>query len=40
MLTLMFGTVILGLIYGAFWHNQPARGPAYEKGDHEFRNSE
>lgn len=25
MLTLMVGTVILALIYGAFWHNRPAR---------------
>jgi hypothetical protein len=24
MLTLMLGTVILALTYGAFWHNQPA----------------
>ena len=25
MLTLMLGTVILALTYGALWHNQPAR---------------
>jgi hypothetical protein len=25
MVTLMLGTVILALTYGAFWHNQPAR---------------
>jgi len=25
MITLMLGTVILALTYGAFWHNQPAR---------------
>jgi hypothetical protein len=25
MLTLMLGTVMLALTYGASWHNQPAR---------------
>jgi len=26
MFTFIFGTLILALAYGAFWHNQPARG--------------
>jgi len=36
MLTLMLGTVILALTYGAFWHNQPARRQNNERGDDEF----
>src|SRR5689334_5944001 len=37
MLTLMLGTVILAVTYGAFWHNQPARPPSDQKGDAGFR---
>jgi hypothetical protein len=36
MLTLMFGTLILALTYGAFWHNQPARRQNKERGDQAF----
>ena len=37
MLTLMLGTIILALTYGAFWHNQPARRQNDEKGGDDFR---
>jgi hypothetical protein len=37
MLTLMLGTVILSLTYGAFWHNQPARPQNGEREDQAFR---
>lgn len=33
MFTLMLGTVVLALTYGAFWHNQPARTRESEKQD-------
>ena len=35
MLTLIVGTVILALTYGAFWHNQPAGGQERERGDNQ-----
>jgi hypothetical protein len=37
MLTLILGTVILALTFGAFWQNQPARGPNNERGEPGFR---
>ena len=37
MLTLMLGTVILALTYGAFWQNQPARRQNDDRGDPGFR---
>ena len=37
MLTLMFGTVVLTITYGAFWHNQPARRQNDERGDDDIQ---
>jgi hypothetical protein len=37
MLTLMLGSVVLALTYGAFWHNQPARRQHGEREDQAFR---
>jgi hypothetical protein len=37
MLTLMLGTVVLAITYGAFWHNQRARRQNDERGDDDFR---
>jgi hypothetical protein len=36
MITLVVGTVILALTYGAFWHKQPARRQNDEGGDGPF----
>jgi len=36
MITLMVGTVVLALTYGAFWRKQPARGQNDDDGDHPF----
>ena len=35
MLTLIVGTVILALVYGASWHDQPAGGQDRERGDNQ-----
>ena len=37
MITHIVATVILALTYGAFWHNQPARGGNEAKGDPAFQ---
>lgn len=37
MLTLILGTLIIAMTYGAFWHNQPARLLNDRKGDPGFR---
>jgi len=37
MLALMFGTVVLAITYGAFWHNQPARRQNDERGDDDIQ---
>jgi len=36
MISLIVGTVILALTYGAFWHKQPGRGQNDDGGDHPF----
>jgi len=30
-LTLILGTVILALMYGTFWHDQPAKGQDHQR---------
>jgi hypothetical protein len=35
-LTLIIGTLILALTYGAFWHNQPARRRNDDRGEPRF----
>jgi hypothetical protein len=37
MLTLILGTLIIAMTYGAFWHNQPARPPNDQRRGHSFR---
>jgi len=37
MLTLILGTLIIAMTYGAFWHNQPARPPNNQRRDPGFR---
>jgi hypothetical protein len=37
MLSMMLGTVVLAITYGAFWHNQPARRQNDQRGDDDFR---
>jgi hypothetical protein len=37
MLTLVLGTLVIAMTYGACWHNQPARPPNNQRRDPGFR---